>query len=65
MAYAQKRRLRFFGKRKKALAFFANVRDLRGNTNPSVIFFPYGTQENDIANVKWEQYRNRVDSEYL
>jgi len=39
MAYAQKRRLRFFGKRKKMLAFIANVRDPRGNTNPSVIFF--------------------------
>ena len=38
-AYAKKRRLRFFGKRKKALAFITNVKDLRGITNPSVIFF--------------------------
>jgi len=65
MAYAQKRRLRFFGKRKKALAFFANVKDLRGSTNPSVIFFSSGTQENDIANIGWEQYRTRVDSERI
>jgi len=65
MAYAQKRHLRFFGKRKKMLAFFANVKNLRGNTNPSVIFFPYVTQENDIANIMWEQYHTRVDSEYI
>ena len=65
MAYAQKRRLRFLGKRKKALAFIANVKNLRGSTNPSVIFFPYGTQENDIANIMWEQYRTRVDSEHI
>jgi len=65
MAHAQKRRLRFFGKRKKMLAFIANVKDVRGRTELSVIFFPYGTQENDIANVKWEQYRTRVDSEQL
>jgi len=63
MAYAPKRRLRFFGKRKKTLAFVANVKDLRGNTNPSVIFFSSGTQENDIANIMWEQYRTRVASE--
>ena len=48
------RRLRFFGKRKKMLAFIANVKDVRGRTKLSVIFFSYGTQENDIANVKWE-----------
>ena len=54
-----------FGKRKKMLAFIANVKDVRGRTKLSVIFFSYGTQENDIANIMWEQYRNRVDSEWL
>ena len=54
MAYAPKRRLRFFGKRKKMLAFFANVKNLRGKTELSVIFFTRCSQENDIANVKWE-----------
>ena len=39
MAYAPKRRLRFFGKRKKTLAFIANVKNLRGRTKLSVIFF--------------------------
>ena len=65
MAYAQKRRLRFFGKRKKMLAFITNVKDLRGRTKLSVIFFSYGTQENDIAMSGWEQYSNRVASEHL
>ena len=65
MAHVQKRCLRFFGKRKKALAFFANVKDVRGRTKVSVIFFPSGTQENDIANIVWEHYHTRVDSEHL
>ena len=65
MAYAQKRRLRFFGKRKKALAFITNVKDVRGRTKLSVIFFTYGTQENDIAMLGREQYRTRVASEHF
>ena len=59
------RRLRFFGKRKKMLAFITNVKNLRGKTELSVIFFPPGTQENDIANIMWEQYHTRVGSSFF